>query len=268
MTSLMIALQGTHYKATVLDSPYIKEPPHKRGAIKQFSKAARKRLFVLFHKMNVVSFLFITLTYGQHFPTAKDSKRHLKMFIQRLKRKYPNVAGVWRIEFQKRHAPHYHLLLTNVKFIPKEEICSMWEEVIGQRFVNQTGKTFTRVERIKSKKHALSYVSKYVGKVEKRAQRVSGFNSVSYQTAFGKHWGIVGREHLPFAIEKVYVVECDSKTYRRFKAVFQWSTKIDKIANFTVGFTIFTERPKVWLELLLNMLNDENHIGTTVPLLT
>lgn len=257
MTELIIALQGTHFKATVTDSPYLKEPPSKRGTIKQFSKAARKRLFVLFHKMNVVQFLFVTLTYGQKFPPAKDSKRHLKMFIQRLKRKYPKVAGVWRIEFQKRHAPHYHLLLTNVGFIPKDEICAMWEGVIGQRFCNQTGKTFTRIERIKSKKHALSYVSKYVGKVAKREARSSGFNTVSYQTVYGKHWGVIGREYLPFAPERVYVVECDSRTYRRFKAVFQWNTRIDKIANFFVGFTVFTERPICWLDLLLNMLEPD-----------
>lgn len=251
MTSLMVQLQGTYFKTSVLDSPYQKEPPQKRGTIKQFSKAARKRLFEMFHKMNVVSFLFITLTYGQKFPPAKDSKRHLKMFIQRLKRKYPQVAGVWRIEFQKRKAPHYHLLLTNIRFIPKDEICEMWEAVIGQRFTNQTGKTFTRVEKIKSKKHALSYVSKYVGKVAKAERRASGFNSVSYQTAFGKHWGVIGRAHLPFAPEHAFLIEMDSRTYRRFKAVFQWSTKIDKIANFFVGFTVFTERPLVWVELLL-----------------
>lgn len=256
MTSLNITLQGTHFKVSVLDSPYQKEPPKKRGAIKHFSKAARKRLFEMFHRMNVIQFLFITLTYGQKFPAAKDSKRHLKMFIQRLKRKYPKVAGVWRIEFQKRHAPHYHLLLTNVSFIPKADICAMWEAVIGQRYQNQTGSTFTRIERIKSKKHALSYVSKYVGKVEKRAQRSNGFNSLSYQTAFGKHWGVVGRAHLPFAPIHACMVEVDSRTYRRFKAVFQWSTKIDKIANFYVGFTVFTERPQVWLALLMTMVYD------------
>lgn len=132
----------------------------------------------------------------------------------------------------------------------------MWEAVIGQRFQNQTGSTFTRVERIKSKKHALSYVSKYVGKVAKREARSNGFNSVSYQTAFGKHYGIVGRAHLPFAKLITFEIETDSKTYRRFKAVFQWSTKIDKIANFFVGFTVFTEHPRVWVELLMMMAYD------------
>jgi len=257
MAKLKIALQGTYFKATVLDSPYQKEPPQKRGNIKGFSKSARKRLFELFHKMIVVQFLFVTVTYGQKFPDGKTSKRHLKMFIQRLKRKYPRVAGVWRIEFQKRHAPHYHLLLTNVRYIPKEEILAMWEGVIGERFKNQTGATFTRVEAIKSKKHALSYVSKYVGKVAQREARASGFNSVSYQTACGKHWGVIGREYLPFAKEITFEIEVTSKTYRRFKAIFQWNTGIDKIANFFVGFTVFTERPKVWAEMLLRLLKEQ-----------
>jgi len=251
MTNISIATQGSYFKATVTDSPYYRETTPHRGTIKGFSNRSRKRLFEMFNRLEIKAFLFITLTYGQEFPDGNASKRDLKVFIQRLKRKYPQAAGVWRIEFQKRGAPHFHLLITNVGYIPKADILRAWEDTIAPQHRNQKGATFTRVELVRTRRKAISYVGKYVGKRAERVEKGNGFNTVPYQTAVGKHWGIIGKEYLPYAEETTVEIEVSRETYKRFKRVFRWSTRIDKLDNFQVGFTIFTERPEVWVELLM-----------------
>jgi hypothetical protein len=55
----------------------------------------------------------ITLTYPglwEHLvPTARDAKRHLQLFRKRYERKFGTLRGVWKLEFQRRGAPHFHI---------------------------------------------------------------------------------------------------------------------------------------------------------------
>lgn len=58
---------------------------------------------------------FATLTYGDTYPSPAMAKGHLKRFCQAVERQYENagksVVILWRMEFQKRGAPHFHILL-------------------------------------------------------------------------------------------------------------------------------------------------------------
>lgn len=54
---------------------------------------------------------FVTLTYPAKFPTVSRAKRDLKVFQQRLIRRFPGSGGIWKLEPQERGAPHYHLLI-------------------------------------------------------------------------------------------------------------------------------------------------------------
>lgn len=58
----------------------------------------------------------VTLTYPGDWlavaPTGKDSKRHLQALRRRFEKAWGEpLKAVWKLEFQRRGAPHYHLLL-------------------------------------------------------------------------------------------------------------------------------------------------------------
>lgn len=81
----------------------------------------RMRLFLATIKLDGGSFpLFVTTTYPDIFPTETEQyKRNLKTLLERMKRRFPNCAAVWRMEFKRRLtgtnagmvAPHFHLLV-------------------------------------------------------------------------------------------------------------------------------------------------------------
>lgn len=62
----------------------------------------------------------VTLTYPGDWetvaPSADDAKTHLRRFHERLRRLYkrldlPDPPGLWKLEFQRRGAPHFHVYL-------------------------------------------------------------------------------------------------------------------------------------------------------------
>jgi len=48
-----------------------------------------------------------------------------------MKRAHPEAAAIWKLEPQQRGAPHYHLLLFGIEFIPHQVIARWWYEVVG-----------------------------------------------------------------------------------------------------------------------------------------
>ena len=76
--------------------------------------------------------LAFTLTYPDNFPLYReDYKGHLEAFCDRMQRRWPGAAIIWKLEFKERQsgknkgkiAPHYHLLVFGVpwRFRFKEE---------------------------------------------------------------------------------------------------------------------------------------------------
>jgi hypothetical protein len=97
----------------------------KRGQIHGFSRASRRRMMQLLAKVRLDELLplFGTTTYPDIFPDeAEKFKRDLRTLIERLKRRFPLVGLLWRLEFKMRKsgvnagkiAPHFHWLLWNV----------------------------------------------------------------------------------------------------------------------------------------------------------
>jgi hypothetical protein len=99
--------------------------PNKRGQIHGFSRASRRRMMQFLAKVRLDELLplFGTTTYPDIFPDeAEKFKRDLQTLIERLKRRFPLVGLLWRLEFKRRKsgvnvgkvAPHFHWLLWNV----------------------------------------------------------------------------------------------------------------------------------------------------------
>jgi hypothetical protein len=116
-------------------------PQKKRGQIHGFSRASRRRMMQYLAKVRLDEGLplFGTTTYPDIFPEAAEKfKRDLQTLIERLKRRFPLVGLLWRLEFKVRKsglnagkiAPHFHWLLWNVprKFDFKAET-GKWAKV-------------------------------------------------------------------------------------------------------------------------------------------
>jgi len=97
----------------------------KRGQIHGFSRASRRRMMQFLAKvcLDEALPLFGTTTYPDIFPDeAEKFKRDLQTLIERLKRRFPGLGLLWRLEFKRRKsgvnagkvAPHFHWLLWNV----------------------------------------------------------------------------------------------------------------------------------------------------------
>lgn len=189
--SVEVALGGAHLRLKAPVGSVARVGGGMRGEIKEFSRSARKRLMIYFNQLNLAEIdhkpLFITLTYPSVFPAdINESKAHLEAFTKRLIRRYPRAAVVWKLEYQKRGAPHYHLLVFNVPFIPFAFVSSAWYDCVasGQPEHLAAG---TRVERIRSWRGVLYYASKYLGK--------TGYQPAACRP--GRFWGIINRKFLP-----------------------------------------------------------------------
>lgn len=111
----------------------------------------------------------LTLTYGKDFPSDHDSKKHLDMFLKRLRRLHTNCKYLWVAEKQKRGAIHYHILTPY--YTKKEWLNNAWNEIVGnwqsrnnfspQRVLPNVIKIF----------QAGAYLSKYL---QKEGQNIGG----------------------------------------------------------------------------------------------
>lgn len=186
-----VALGGRWAKVKLPGTPAREHGYAPRGPITRFSKAARKRLIDLFAQIDrtAVEFLplFITLTYPAEWPSETSTcKRHLDTFCKRLIRSYPHASIVWKMEYQARGAPHFHLLVWNVFYIRHAEIARDWYETVGSNVAAHLA-AGTRVERVRSWHGVVYYAAKYLGKVGEAVPDAKP----------GRFWGIYGRAYLP-----------------------------------------------------------------------
>jgi len=118
---------------------------HMRKRISSWAKIMNKSLL----KRGKYTYLMITLTYSPDFEWYPN---HIKNFMKRLRRKYPEIkAYAWVAEMQRRGAVHYHILVVVPKrtYIKCPDKSGLWKYGM------------TRVERAKK---GSFYIVKYVGK--------------------------------------------------------------------------------------------------------
>ena len=170
-----------------------------RGVVKGFTRGARQRLMktIAGVRRDAKLPVFVTLTYPKAFPEPRQSKTHLKRFIMRLRRAFPEAGIIWKLEPQQRGAPHYHLLVwgssqKNLRgFVP-----TAWYEIAGGgdplHLLWHEGKLKNKhcVNAVYSFKGVWAYASKYLGKTFE----VAGWDS----KAVGRHWAVVKPVNIPF----------------------------------------------------------------------
>lgn len=84
-----------------------------RGIIREFSDQSMARLLFCVKNCDANFFSMMTLTYPREFPSdGRKVKDHFKAFRQSFLARHPADRGIWWMEFQKRGAPHFHVVTT------------------------------------------------------------------------------------------------------------------------------------------------------------
>jgi hypothetical protein len=114
-----------------------------------------------------------------------------------LSRSFPEASAVWRMEYQKRGSIHFHLLVFNLPFWDWKEILSAWKRITHQSLAR------VDIRLVKSRRGVMSYVSKYIAKVQKRIRKTFlvfvPYLHVGRKWRKGRFWGIHNKKTLPLA---------------------------------------------------------------------
>jgi len=188
----------------------------KRGKIKNFSRASRRRLLTLTNSLQFTSgsVKFLTLTFSGH-PDHRSAKQALRRFYMRLRRRAPYMAAVWRLEYQRRGTVHFHLLIWNMPFWAQKALQRVWTECTGEN------RSIVDIRAVKSHKHLICYVSKYIAKDDDHTSATSldvgAYLHDDLLDLPGRFWGVWGKEHLPYARkETIYVNDPELERYLRW----------------------------------------------------
>jgi len=181
-----------------------------RGTIKEFSQASRLRMMRKVARLEVENCTFLTLTYPARYPPPCEAKNNLRAFLERIRRRFPLSSAIWRLEFQRRGASHFHLLVFNMPYVPHEDIQRWWAEIVSEYVDDWLPRVNLRY--VSGKDGVMRYVAKYAAKLQ--ASFGSYFSNGSYLHAvtgelskLGRVWGVFNRDHLPYAQRFYHVLE-------------------------------------------------------------
>lgn len=172
----------------------------RRGACKGFSDDSRRRLVYKLAQLSLggLHVYFVTLTYPAVYASDWQVwKNDLDNFRKAIERRFSQADGViWREEFQKRGAPHFHLILVCSKPLPslaKAIVSQIWARVVQEGYISSGGeyeaysehfqkhkRVGTQVKQMDGRKAIKCYVSKYIAKCEDNTR----------PTEWGRSWGV------------------------------------------------------------------------------
>jgi len=103
---------------------------------------------------------FLTLTFRDNVTDIETANYEFKKFIQRLNyycfgTKKANLKYTCVVEFQKRGAIHYHVIIYNMPYIKANDIGNVW------------GNGFIKINKIDDIDNVGAYVAEYLGNAEK-----------------------------------------------------------------------------------------------------
>lgn len=192
----------------------------KRGDIRKLSVKSHKNLIKLINKIGRTDPCYlVTLTYGNWSPDYRLWKRDLDVFLKALRRRFPDCCGIWRLEFQARGAPHYHLLVwpsAEVDFRDSayEEDSDWLRLTWGRVSQNQTCsglKHGSDLALVRAPKEADFYLGLYL---QKSGGQVLPVNFT------GRHWGAWNRSGLD-CFEPLRLVSLDEVELYRLRRIIR-----------------------------------------------
>lgn len=211
LTPILVTAPAGDYIALKSTGFAVRGGKHERGQVQGFSFRSRSRLMAKISQLRKHHMpLFVTLTYPDQYPVEwEEFKADLHRFMVALTKKYPKAGLIWKLEFQKRGAAHYHCMVWGVELeVAQDYIPKLWHKIAGHKDENHLlfhqGKLAGSrqcVEAVRSWHGVKSYASKYLAKLDERTERT------------GRFWGVVGK--VPFSPLVSFVI--DIKTALEFR---------------------------------------------------
>jgi hypothetical protein len=159
-----------------------------RGEISEYTRQSTSRARYSFLNSPANWHTTIDLTYPAIFPLdGRVVKAHLTTFLKRFNRAFPGCHG-WVLEFQRRGAPHYHLVIDSPQALSlslsklRTWVSIAWYEIVGSEDALHL-RAGTRVDRIADRKRFCLYIAKYISK-SRQKDVPAGFENV------GRFWGM------------------------------------------------------------------------------
>ncbi len=216
---------------------------HKRGIIRTFSRASRRRLmrFMARLKVRKIRATFLTLTFTEKV-SHEEAKKVFKRFAMRLRRNFENASAVWRLEYQtKRGAIHFHLLCFNLPYWKQSEVQKTWEECTNEK------RSIVDIRLIHGARSIMAYVSKYIAKVDEKT--TTSLDDGSYQhegrePALARFWGWINKECLPLG-QKLTGILTDRNTIKSLSS-FMWALIGSENPYNSVSAHLFADNAR-WL---------------------
>lgn len=188
------------------------EPPERSpDDIKCFSAKSRKRLFNLFNCLQYSAYglpAFLSCTFHYDSPNYRaELKNILQMFVYRLKRCLPEFHYIWKFEYQKRGAPHFHFILFPLDkkismFSPAREIQikNHWLQ-LKKCHCKSCEEYSIKTVCCKTHKMSFSYIAKEIAKVQD--------NYLDHD--LGRIWGCSNN----MRINHLFKIPCSVKNYEK-----------------------------------------------------
>jgi hypothetical protein len=160
----------------------------KRGKITKFSDKSRLRMLSYLHTLVFEKCLLLTLTYDADYPSdCKDYHGHLGEFRKAIEDAYNYSDVVWKLEFQKRGAPHFHLIMLGVDRVSIPYLSGVWHRISGCKSAAHLAAGFD-VKRVSDEdgiRNVGAYVCKYVSKLSNAMDNEVG----DFTGRYWGHWG-------------------------------------------------------------------------------
>lgn len=174
----------------------------KRGKITTFTRESQKRFMAGCSAWVLKSprLVFVTLT-QKAMLHGKKGKKAREQFLRKMRRKYPHVAGCWRLEYQLRLAAHYHLLCDGFGFDPAtadaeiaefDQWCrTTWADICNE----PANRIRTEAVYAESEHGSKYYLTKELGKSVQSALSDDRMASIDHD---GRFWGWFNKGMLLF----------------------------------------------------------------------
>lgn len=189
----------------------------------EFDGKKRKRMLDKFNswRFRCENAAFCHLTYPAEYPQNwRLWKLNLKEFKRLLLKRFPQAEGMWKLELQKRGAPHFHLVIDfrarcSIKRL-RQWVDAAWARIAHQDDVHQ-GKYACRVEPIWSIRHCLNYAAKYCNKINAAPIGDDGneLTAADLGDTMGRQWGVIGKPD--FSPSQEFGVTSEAFTYMQMR---------------------------------------------------
>jgi hypothetical protein len=227
-------------------------PPEPQGReITSWSRRSRSRMTRRLCELDYAPLLasgvlpaMLTLTYPGDWlavaPNGKAVKKHLRAFLERWRRTWGDrLAGVWKLEFQGRGAPHFHILTTLPDVLTadglnfREWLSATWAAVVAHPDPEQyrrhqlagTGVDYAEGLRARDPKRIAVYFTKHGTYAAKEYQNQVPAEWQAPGQGPGRFWGYWGLERCTAAVEVRPQLAIDAARVMRRWAGAQGTTR-------------------------------------------